>query len=199
MKSRLFRLWGSCLLAVWLLSACAGGYLLDNDVTAFSHLSALPAQPTYRFDRLPSQQMPEQARLEALADPALHAAGLRRDDAAPRYTVQVDGKIRRILSPWSDRKRGGGWGPMRIGVGFNLGVGFSGGDGGWDDPDWYRREASVIVRELPSNRVVFESSAVNEGPWVEDQKIFAAMFQAAMQGFPAPPPGPRRVDIPVGR
>jgi hypothetical protein len=39
---------------------------------------------------------------------------------------------------------------------------------------------------------------VNNGPWVEDQRVFSAMFQAALYGFPNPPPGPRRVNIPVG-
>ena len=72
------------------LSGCATGYLLDNTVQSFSQLPALPAQPTYRFERSLSQQVdPAQQALEALADPALHRAGLRRDDASPRYSVQV--------------------------------------------------------------------------------------------------------------
>jgi hypothetical protein len=29
--------------------------------------------------------------------------------------------------------------------------------------------------------------------------VLPAMFDAAMQGFPTPPAGPRRVDIQVGR
>jgi hypothetical protein len=191
MKLRLSRLIGVGFL-VALLSACAGGgYLLDNDVETFSSLTAVPPQPAYRFERLPSQQAPWQAQLETMADPALHAAGFRRDDANPRYTVQVSGGILRILSPWTDGQYGIWSGRRGVGFGFNKGL------SGWE-PYWYHRDVTVIVRELPSNRVVFESHAVNNGPWVEDQRVFAAMFQAALYGFPNPPPGPRRVDIPVG-
>jgi hypothetical protein len=46
---------------------------------------------------------------------------------------------------------------------------------------------------------VFESRAINDGPWMENAAVFPAMFEAALQGFPTPPPGPRRVDIQVGR
>jgi hypothetical protein len=187
------RLLSLVLIAGWLLSGCANGYLLDNDVQAFSSLPALPAQPSYRFERLPSQQGPAQAQLEGMADPALQQAGLRRDDANPRYSVQVSGDIRRILSPWSSNWRYGAWGgPLR----HHFGVGGTGLSG--SDPYWYRREVTVILRELPSNKVVFETRGLNDGPWVDDQAVFSAMFRAAMQGFPAPPPGPRLVNIQVG-
>lgn len=197
MKRSLLRLLGSVVMIAWLLSGCASGYLLDSTVESFSGLSSMPAQPTYRFERLPSQQVPAQAQLEAMADPALHQAGLRRDDANPRYSVQVSGSIVRMLSPWSDRWRGGAWG-VRMPVGFGFGFGFGSGVFGWDEPYWYRRSVAVIIRELASNRVVFESHALNDGPWVEDGNVFSAMFRAALQGFPNPPPGPRRVDIQVG-
>jgi hypothetical protein len=193
MNRSVLRLLGLVLLG-WLLSACTGGYLLDNDVQAFSSLTSLPAQPSYRFERLPSQQVPAQAALEAMADPALHGAGLRRDDANPRYSVQVGGEIHRILSPWSSNWRYGAWGgPLRRHFGIG-GTGLS----GFDEPYWYRREVTVILRELPTNKVVFETHGVNDGPWVDDQAVFGAMFQAAMQGFPAPAPGHRLVNIQVG-
>ena len=193
MNRSVFRLLGLALLAGWLLSGCATGYLLDNDVQAFSSLPTLPAQPSYRFERLPSQQEAAQAKLEGMADPALHQAGLRRDDANPRYSVQIGGAIHRILSPWSDRWQYGSWGgPLRHHFGFGGGV------SGRDEPYWYRREVSVIVRELSSNRVVFETHGVNDGPWVDDQAVFGAMFKAALQAFPSPPPGLRRVNIQVG-
>jgi hypothetical protein len=64
---------------------------------------------------------------------------------------------------------------------------------------WYQREVSVIIRELPSNRVVYETRAMNAGPWLDNLSVFPAMFQAAMQGFPTPPAGARRVDVQVGR
>lgn len=186
--------------AVLVLAGCASTYKLDNQVQSFSHLPAMPAQPSYRFERTLSQQAdPAQQALEALADPALHRAGLRRDDAAPRYSVQVSARTERSVSPYADPWGPWGWGGWGVGLGgrhFGLGLG-----GPWPRGDsyWFHREVTVIVRELASNRVVYETRAVNDGPWLDNNAVLPAMFDAAMQGFPNPPPGPRRVDIQVGR
>lgn len=186
--------------AVLVLAGCASTYKLDNQVQSFSHLPAMPTQPSYRFERSLSQQAdPAQQALEALADPALHRAGLRRDDAAPRYSVQVSARTERSVSPYADPWGPWGWGGWGVGLGgrhFGLGIG-----GPWPRGDsyWFHREVSVIVRELASNRVVYETRAVNDGPWLDNNAVLPAMFDAAMQGFPNPPPGPRRVDIQVGR
>jgi uncharacterized protein DUF4136 len=191
------RLLAAAVVAGWLLTGCAGGYLLDNNVQSFSQLTALPAQPTYRFERLPSQQNPSHAQLEAMADAALHKTGLRRDDANPRYSVQVGAQLQRVLSPWADPW--GGWGAFGVGHfhrGIGLGFGFP--LGRMESP-WYQREVLVIIRELPSNRAVYETRAGNAGPWMDNSVVFPAMFQAALQGFPTPPTGPRRVDIQIGR
>ncbi len=187
--------------AATLLAGCASGYLLENRVQAFSGLTALPASPTYRFERLPSQAAaPGQAQVETFADPALFKAGLRRDDGAPRLTVQVAARVQRAVSPWGDPfidPWGGGWG----------GLGWAGPRHGWGggpavpfsrmDP-WFHREVDVVVRELGTNKVVFESQAVNDGPMLDDRAVLPAMFEAALQGFPAAPQGPRRVAIQVG-
>jgi hypothetical protein len=181
------------------LAGCATGYLLDNQVQSFSQLQALPAPATYRFERSLSQQMdPAQQALEGLADPALHRAGLRRDDAAPRYSVQVTARTSRVLSPYADPWWGGfgGWNLGFGGRGIGLGIG-----GPWPHSDsyWWHREVTVVLRELGTNRVVYETNAVNDGPWLDNNTVLPAMFDAAMQGFPAPPMGPRRVDVHVGR
>lgn len=196
MKHSVLRLLGIILLAIGLLSGCASGYLLENEVQSFSGLTTLPAQPTYRFERLPSQQAPAQAELEAMADPALHQAGLRRDDANPRYSVQVSGRLQRVLSPWASPWDGWGWGGA---FGYrHRGLGLWGPFPRMESP-WYQREVSLILRELPSNRVVYETSASADGPWMDNSSVFPAMFKAALQGFPTPPAGPRRVNIEVGR
>ena len=176
------------------LSGCAAGYLLDNNVQSFSGLSALPASPTYRFERLPSQRAsPVQSQLEAFADPALFRAGLRRDDAAPNYSVLVTARVRPVLSPWSDPWDGwGGWGGHRF-----MNHGFGSPLRRIDQP-WFEREVAVVIREIPSNRVVYETHAANDGPLGDSTAVLPAMFQAAMQGFPVAPQGPRRVDIQVG-
>lgn len=186
--------------AVLVLAGCASTYKLDNQVQSFSHLPSMPAQPSYRFERSLSQQAdPAQQALEALADPALHRAGLRRDDSAPRYSVQVSARTERSVSPYADPWGPWGWGGWGVGLGgrhFGLGIG-----GPWPRGDsyWFHREVTVIVRELAGNRVVYETRAVNDGPWLDNNAVLPAMFDAAMQGFPNPPPGPRRVDIQVGR
>jgi hypothetical protein len=187
------------ILAAAVLSGCATGYLLDNQVQSFSGLPALPANPTYRFERLPSQHAnPSQAQLEALADPALFNAGLRRDDASPRYSVQVAARVQLTLSPWAEPDWGwGGWGPYGFAgrhAGFGLHHRF-----GRMEPPWHQREVSVVVREISSGKVVYETRAMNDGPMLDPNVALAAMFEAAMQGFPNAPPGPRRVDIMLGQ
>lgn len=179
--------------AAMLLAGCASTYRLDNTVQSFSGLPALPATPTYRFERLPSQvALPGQEQLEALADPALFKAGLRRDDASPRYSVQVSARITRVLSPWADPwMYPYGWGPgWRHGWGPYWGSPFP-----RTEPPWYAREVGVVVRDIGSNKVVYETHAANDGPWLDHSTALAAMFDAALQGFPTPPQGPRRVDI----
>lgn len=183
-------------IATAVLSGCASGYLLDNQVQTFSGLPALPAQPTYRFERLPSQAaLPAQTQIEALADPALFKAGLRRDDAAPRYSVHVSARVQRSLSPWAE-PGGWGWGGGFLlgGPGISVGMPFP----RMEQP-WYQREVAVIVRELASNRVVYETRAASDGPWLDNHTVLAAMFDAALQGFPNAPAGPRRVNIQLGR
>ncbi len=193
MKNSLARILLMVLVAVGALSGCATSYLLDNSVQSFSQLTALPSQPNYRFERLPSQQAWGQTQLEAMADGALHKAGLRRDDANPRYSVQISGQIQHVLSPWASPWDG--WGSFGVG---HRGVGF-GFMGPFPQSPWYQRDISVIIRELPSNRVVYETRATNAGPWGDSGTVFPAMFEAAMTGFPTPPPGPRLVNVQIGR
>lgn len=195
MKSTLARFLATT--ALLALGGCATSYTVDNRVQSFSELAAAAPAVTYRFERLPSQQQrPRQAELEAMADAALLQAGLRRDDTNARYTVQVAAHVHAELSPWADPFWGRpGW---RWGFGYTHGWRHARvGVWGPPEPPWYRREVSVVVRELASNKVVYESHAVNDGPWATSPKVLSAMFQAAMQGFPAPPAGPRQVNITV--
>lgn len=184
------------------LAGCASTYRLDNQVQSFSQLPAMPAAPTYRFERSLSQQAdPAQQALEALADPALHQAGLRRDDAAPNFSVQVGARTEQVLSPYAYPYWGpwGGWGGgWGLGYGGRHGAIGVGGPWVWPDSYWFRREVSVVVRELPANRIVYETRAVNDGPLLDNRAVLPAMFEAAMQGFPNPPPGPRTVNIQIG-
>lgn len=178
------------------LSGCASTYLLDSNVQTFSSLQQLPSPATYRFERLPSQQAPLQEQIETLADPALFNAGLRRDDAQPRYSVQVSARVQRVLSPWAEPW--GEWGGWSGSFGFgHAGIGVVMPLARMEQP-WYQREVGIVLRELATHKVVYESHAVSEGPWRDNPPALSAMFSAALQGFPVAPPGVRRVNIPVG-
>jgi hypothetical protein len=196
--TRILRLLALATVAV--LAGCATTYRLDNTVQAFSGLPSLPANPTDKFERLPSQLGASQDQLEALADPALFNAGLRRDDAAPRFSVLVSARVQQVISPWADPWYGPGYGPWGWrGRGY-WGPGWGPGFGMWSgmEQPWYLREVSVLVRDVSSNKVVFESHANSDGPYLDNASALGAMFAAAMQGFPNPPIGPRRVDVQIG-
>lgn len=186
-----------------LLPGCASVYRMDNTVQSFSALTEVPAQAGYRYERLPSQASdPAQPRLEAITDAALARAGLRRDDAAPALSVQVWSRMQHAVSPWAQPRWGGlsGWGGVGLGThrGFGVGMGIGYPIGGLDSP-WYQREVGLILREVASGRVVYETHAFHEGYWVDPAKAWPAMLDAALQGFPNPPTGVRRVDVTLSR
>ncbi len=129
--SRLFLM--PLLLAVALLAGCASAYRIENTVQSFSSLPGVPAQASYRYERLPSQAAdPAQARLEAAADAALGRAGLRRDEAQARYAVQAYSRMQQVVSPWAG-PRWSGWGSWGTWSGHRgLGVGVGVPLWGWD-------------------------------------------------------------------
>ena len=182
-----------------LLAGCAGTRLVDSDVQAFSQLQVLPVPTTYRFERLPSQQVysAQQDKVEALAREALAKVGLIEDPRAPYVSAQVYARTDRLLAPdyyWYDPFWGGwaGWGGW--GSGFYGGISMR-----FPPPTEYRREVGLILRDIASGRVVYETHAQHDGVWSDDLPVFAAMFDAALQGFPTPPAGPRRVNVQIPR
>jgi hypothetical protein len=77
-------------------------------------------------------------------------------------------------------------------IGLGMGMRFP-------PPTHYHREVSVIMRDLKSGQVVYETRASHAGPWSDSVPIFATLFQAALANFPNPPVGPRRVNIELPR
>lgn len=67
------------------------------------------------------------------------------------------------------------------------------------DPPYYQREVSVVLRDARSGQVVYESTATHDGPWRHSNSQWAALLEAALDGFPEPPIGARRVVIEVPR
>lgn len=183
------------LCAALCLTGCASTRLVDSDVQSFSQLAGAPARNTFRFDRLPSQQAQpaQQSAVEELARQALAKVGLHEDSAAPFYRVQVHAHTNLQAPPsWYDPWRG--WGGWSSGRGLHGGISMR-----FPPPTLYRREVALSLREPASAAVVYETHAVHEGVWSDDPAVFAAMFDAALSGFPNPPLGQRRIVLEIPR
>ena len=195
-------------MALGFLTGCASMRLIDSDVVS---VAAVPPGMSlqgakYRFERLPSQvHNPEAGLAEQQAQLAMTAVGLVRDDAGASLSVMLGFSGSQYpADPWG-RPLGPGWTPygsIAFGSGFVGGLGSHVGLGmgmRFPPPTHYRREVSVIMRDLKSGQVVYETRASHAGPWSDSVPIFATLFQAALANFPNPPAGPRRVNIEVPR
>lgn len=192
---------------VGLLGGCASTRMVGSEVNSFARWAPAPPAPgsSYRFERLPSQQSDmSQARLEGLTQAALAKVGLQHNPQAASLSVQVSASSQPMLrSRWDGGYYpygspnifiggGSGGGVNSVGVGFGFGFPL----GGMDTPI-YRREVSIVMRELRSNVAVYETRAVSEEPWLDTDPVLSAMLDAALRGFPVPPAGPRRVNVEI--
>ena len=188
-----------------LLTGCASVRLLDTQVLALAQVPpGLQLQGArYRFERLPSQASnPEAGLAEQQAEQALAAVGLVRDDAAAQLSVLVGFVGTRFLAdPWGRPiGPGGPWGSVSISHGGHWGGGVGVGLGmRFPPPTYFRREVSLVLRDLASGQVVYETRASHEGPWGDSLPIFGVLFKAALANFPNPPAGPQRVNIELPR
>ncbi|MEO8020531.1 DUF4136 domain-containing protein [Polaromonas sp.] len=191
-----------------LLGGCASTRVVDSEVTSFARWSPAPPAPgsSYRFERLLSQQQPDapQARLEGLTQAALARVGLQHNPQAASFSVQVSASSQPMLrSRWDGGYYPYGGPNVFIGSGVgsggaSVGFGFGFPLGGMDPP-LYRREISIVMRELRSNVAVYETRAVSEELWHDSDPVISAMLDAALRGFPVPPGGPRRVSVEIPR
>ena len=191
------------LVAISLLTACSGMRIVDTDVTAFSAWTAAPPAPgtRYKFERLPSQTAAtQQDKIEAVATTSLSKVGMALSPDRALYSVQV------LLSTEVVQRYGAsGFGP---GFGFGgAGIFVGGGLGssvglsfpiGYGEP-YYKRSVSVLMRELATQKVVFETRALHEGVWGDGFAVLPAMLDSALLGFPQPPPGTRRINVEIPR
>jgi hypothetical protein len=183
---------------LFILTGCASTRLVDAQVNSFAP-QKIAAGATYQFERLPSQaaNAANQDKLEALTQQALSKVGLTKGDAAP-LRVQVTAAQRQETLLTDDG--------MRFGVGLGWVFGHGGmGLGhhgtlfpGLDSQPNYWRQVSLIMRDHNGN-VLFESHASNDGPWSDSVTVFGALLDAALEGFPQPPAGVRRVNIEIPR
>jgi hypothetical protein len=192
-----------------LLGGCSGMRLVESQVQSVATQpagQAIAAGSTYRFERLPSQMSQLNVeQVEAIAEAELSEVGLVHDEAAARYSVQISTRMQPyVVDPWgrpmdSGRLHGSimiGSGNMGsvIGLGMGMGMGM-----GFPPPSQYRHEARLLLRDLTSGLVVYETSATHEGQWSDSDNILRALLAAALKDFPSPPPGVRRVKVEIPR
>ena len=185
------------LAATALLTGCSTIREVNSTVQSYSSMSTLPQPPTYRLETLPSQQ--DQVHfpaIEAQAQQALAHVGLRRDDSNPSLVVQIraTAKYARDYASWPyyDPYWGPRWG-WGVGYGRGWGMGF-GGSMMFDGPPLeYYRAVSIVMRDIKTQQIVYETSAQRQDVWTDDPAIFGILFDAALTGFPKPPQGARTV------
>ena len=205
MKQALAAIFSVATLAFF-MTGCSTVQVVESDVTAFYRWTAAPPGPgtPYRFERLPSQQVvgAQQDTVEGLARTALARVGMELNPAAARYSVQV-----MVATQVIERVHYNGVG--YDGFGFPApGVFLGGGNRGaalgmsfpmlYSDP-YYRRELTLLMRDLGSGQVVFETHASSDGVQYETLAVLSAMLDAALNGFPQPPAGPRRINVQIPR
>ena len=185
-----------CALGVFsllVLGGCATTRIIDSEVRSFAGVTP-PAQPaSYRFERLPSQDLQSyaQERLETIAQPLLESVGLRKEVTEPKYALVMKASVEAIENPtfsrswkrqqWLDRD-----GFMRLpSMGLML------------EPSWQRYSVSLVLRDIASSQTVFESSAQHMGPWSDTQQLLPAVIRAALSDYPRAQPQPHSVFIEV--
>lgn len=185
-----------------LLTGCATTRTVSSQVTAVATVPA-GAQlqgAKYRFERLPLQaHNPEAGLAEQQAEQALAAVGLVRDDAQAQLSVLVGFQSAQYVYDPSGRLGAYPWRPYgALGFGRSGPFGYHWGVGMNTPPMTdYRREVSLILRDLRTGQVVYETRASHYGVWRDSEAIFATLFKAALANFPNPPAGVQRVNIDI--
>lgn len=197
----MLKTWTLLLLAA-LLGGCASMNQLSSEVSTFGSWPAGQAQPTFVFDRLPSQPAETRQALEAAALPALQRAGFRQasDAGQADYIVQLGASISadlRTIDVLDFHARFGwrGWHYRHFDP--NWGTGF-GRLGGGFYPTTYLREVAVLVRDRLSGQTVYETRAANSSNSPFMNHLLPAMFEAALANFPNPAGSRRDVVTPIG-
>jgi len=198
-----------CLTA--LLAGCTSSpRLVESNVASFSTLTALPTPPTYRMERLLSQQANSALwePIETQAQQALDKLGLQRVHSDASLIVQVGAFVQigatqslappptALRSPWAsyyyslyytDPFGPFGWGWSRFGISYMMIKPFP----------QHHRAVTLVLRNAASGQVVYETFASHEDVWTDDPAIYGVLFEQALSDFPQPPSGPRVVSTPM--
>lgn len=191
---RLFLATTAATLTLW-LGGCATARMIDSDVVSFTTAPGAVQPATYRFERLPSQTIDaQQSQLESMAAVALAKVGLTPHTTAPHYAVQVSMLITTIRPTYPQPSSSLFWrrhDERRMGVlGFGLHL----------EQPWYRHAVRLLLRDVATAQVVYETTATFDGPWADSGRLLPVVLDAALQGYPNPPAGPRKVviELPAG-
>lgn len=204
MKRRFLAIFSIAVMALF-MTGCSTVRLVDSDVTAFYGWKAAPPAPgtPYRFERLPSQQAvgSQQDLVEGLTRTSLAKVGMELNSPVARYSVQVVVNTQVVERyPYDSPYDGFGFGMP----GVFVGGGNRGASVGLSFPmrfsePYYKRDLTLLMRDLGSNQVVFETRALHDGVWGDTLAVLPAMLDSALRGFPQPPPGTRRVNVETPR
>lgn len=188
-------------LTATLLAGCSTIVPVDSEVKSYLGQAGAPVKGgSFRFERLPSQQVDaaQANKMEAMAQPALEKAGFRRDDANAQYSVQLGAYSAQQIDlpasfngPWPRYVYPAYYGRFfyyHRPLGYRTTVPL--------DP-MYVSAVTVVVREMGTGRVVYETNATNEQRWFDPDKVFPPMFEAAMKDYPNAPTAPRTITISV--
>jgi hypothetical protein len=222
--SRHFKLWTLCLatLCVAFLSGCSTVRVIESQVQTNAQWlpqNPAPAKAQFRLERLPADVNNMQAGwAEVELVSALAPLGWTRNDVDAQYSVWIGVRTaeyitdtwgRPVRGPWINHVyiRGGtGYRPRGVSTGVSTGVGWSlmtpvypGMRHGFPPTVSYAQEVSIIIRDLSTSQVVYQTKATHDGPWSDHANILRTMISAALQGFPSPSTVKRRVDIPISR
>lgn len=194
---------GSMALGLLALGGCASLNTLSAEVASFGSWPAQRAPGTFAFDRLPSQsaRADAQAQMEEAALPALEAAGfsLAPPGAEPQFLVQIGARLTRFdRSAWDDPLwRRGGFGPWHPATLPPAAWPAWRWPGPYAGLPIYQREVAILIRERASGAPLFEARAFNDSTAPGQRSWFAAMYAAAMSGFPQVQESPTRVSVPL--
>jgi hypothetical protein len=151
----------------------------------------------YAFDRLPSQEANPDSRaaLESAASAALERVGFTAapDVDGADVLVQFGARQAQVISP-----------PPRVSIGIGIGMPISrhGGVGfGLNSYPWYAdrvselREMGLLLIDRASRKVLVEIQTRHESRYGSGDDVLQALFDAALDGFPALPSGERVVTV----
>ncbi len=182
--------------AAVVLTGCATVSTVESDVQSFVATPSPVQAGTFRFERLPSQDLDatQAASLEGMAQAALVKAGFSRVDTGARYSVQIGAGTAETVSAFPDPFFGrSAWSPFgrpRMWHGRHFY-----GSPWLLDRESYVTRVRLEIRDLGTGKLVYESTATNEESWFNPARVLPAMFEAALADFPTPPKGVRKVVV----